>query len=316
MLPTSPSPDSPITLSALPLAGTTPAAGGHPVAVPDPLPLQPAGPPPGRRAAALPGQTSCHPAQADDDLTLTPPLPSPSAVRDEFLRVVPHESAAVRALAAAAGGLALAVPGAQRAVGGDTLLQATLLLLTGFSFIRFRTWMSVRGEPATRSLLPRHPNSTSRLRSDPNDEFSFDAVLEWISLADFYVWPHIIQVFFSLLLALSASFPFKKTFLPVFFFQFSSFEDLCSKLAEKLSLPASDPESLSAISGRMHEFNVQEERRIRLQWLLILSKIRAHRKERHGKKSHLPVDINEALAHSYGYRLSDSSCVGQINVET
>ena len=55
--------------------------------------------------------------------------------------------------------------------------------------------MSVRGAPSSRSLLPRHPNSSSHMTSDPNDEFSEAAVLEWISLADFYVWPHITQVF-------------------------------------------------------------------------------------------------------------------------
>jgi len=84
-------------------------------------------------------------------------------------------------------------------------------------------------------------------------------------------------------------------------------------LADKLSLPASDSESLRAISGRMQEFNVQEERRIRLQWMVILSKIRAHQSL---KKRHLPVNVNEALAQSYGYVLSDSDCGEQINVAT
>ena len=54
--------------------------------------------------------------------------------------------------------------------------------------------MSVHGSPSSRSLLSRHPNSSSLMVSDPNDEFSEAAVLEWISLADFYVWPHITQV--------------------------------------------------------------------------------------------------------------------------
>ena len=30
-------------------------------------------------------------------------------------------------------------------------------------------------------------------RSDPNDEVSRVAVLQWISLSDFYIWPHISQ---------------------------------------------------------------------------------------------------------------------------
>jgi hypothetical protein len=31
------------------------------------------------------------------------------------------------------------------------------------------------------------------MKHDPNNEFSYEAVLEWVRLSDFYVWPHIRQ---------------------------------------------------------------------------------------------------------------------------
>eukprot|EP01036_Dinobryon_divergens_P031266 gene31266-40635_t len=147
-----------------------------------------------------------------------------------------------------------------------------------------RTWMSVHGSPSSRSLLSRHPNSSSLMISDPNDEFSEAAVLEWISLADFYVWPHITQ--------------------------FSSWDDLLSKLSSSLS-PSST--NLRRISQSMQLFNRQEDARIRSQWLGILSKIRTY-KAQHLHPSPLPMDINEALGQAYGLALDKKNCNRQVEL--
>lgn len=56
-----------------------------------------------------------------------------------------------------------------------------------------RSWGLVYGAPTRSSVLPVHPayaTSPNSLKSDPNNEFDVDAVLEWISLADFYQLPH------------------------------------------------------------------------------------------------------------------------------
>lgn len=55
-----------------------------------------------------------------------------------------------------------------------------------------RTWANVLGWPVGQSAVSRHPNSTSILLSDPNNEYGREAVLEWIKLADFYTVEHII----------------------------------------------------------------------------------------------------------------------------
>jgi hypothetical protein len=64
-----------------------------------------------------------------------------------------------------------------------------------YNVLNERTWRGVQGYPrGYKGLLGRHPNSTSTMKYDPNNEVSFDAILEWISLADFYQWPFISQV--------------------------------------------------------------------------------------------------------------------------
>ena len=59
--------------------------------------------------------------------------------------------------------------------------------------LKERSWDAVYGHPAMASVLPRHPASPASSSLDPNNEFHQQAILEWISLADFYQFPHVIQ---------------------------------------------------------------------------------------------------------------------------
>jgi hypothetical protein len=120
-------------------------------------------------------------------------------------------------------------------------------------------------------------------------------VLEWVKLADFYQFPHI--------------------------FQFSSFSDLCSQLAQ------ATPETLKAVSRKMVAFSKQQQRATTNAWEQIVKGIVAQRKPAPSSLSSssssssssaaasasskvLPRDINEALAAAYGYTLP-GKCLGQ-----
>ena len=57
-----------------------------------------------------------------------------------------------------------------------------------------RTWHQIlTGERPKGSPISKHPNATSLLLGDPNNVLSRDANLEWLRLADFLQWPHVIQ---------------------------------------------------------------------------------------------------------------------------
>lgn len=172
-----------------------------------------------------------------------------------------------------------------------------------YGVLNERTWSTVFGRSPRDSLsvIKRHGNSNSTLRSDPNDEMNENSVLEWISLADFYQWPHITL--------------------------FKSWEDLFVLLITT---------DLSKISLQMHKYNLQEGRRIKVTWSEILSKIkvgkdiREKEKNRDFRDPHSPdrssdrrirdpgyldirapieVDMNSALERSYGVTVNDN-CVG------
>jgi hypothetical protein len=180
-----------------------------------------------------------------------------------------------------------------------------------------RTWMSVLGQPQRSSILPRHPiwslNSSephSVPASDPNNEFDSAAVLEWISLSDFYVWPHIQT--------------------------FDSWDDLFALLTG-----SGYRDLLQRMSIKMGEFNVLEEARIKQDWVRILDKIRTHQERRQEassaraatsargetmysshapdsgfgvSSSPLPDEIDVSLQQAYGYQLSVTDCGAQIPV--
>lgn len=162
-----------------------------------------------------------------------------------------------------------------------------------------RTWMGVLGQPQAKSILPRHPaldkasfisGSTSSVPlSDPNNEFSYEAVLEWVKLSDFYTWPHIQR--------------------------FNTWNELFAMLGDTVKL--------GEMSKRMGEFNLREEKEIKAKWTLMLEKIQRHKVSSGIKRSEnsviggvieLPVDINDSLQQMYGYKLSQTDCNTQVAV--
>lgn len=104
-----------------------------------------------------------------------------------------------------------------------------------FNMLNERTWASVFGSSLASSPIQKHPRSKSTMKTDPNNDKSYDAVLEWVQLADFYQWPHIQQ--------------------------FSSWPELM----RLVSLA-----DWSAISSRMHIFNEEEGRRIQDKWEAVM----------------------------------------------
>jgi hypothetical protein len=137
-----------------------------------------------------------------------------------------------------------------------------------------RTWSGVHRNPVTRSVLPRHPNSTSLVADwDPNNDFSKEAILSWLQFSDFYQWPHIAT--------------------------FDSWEQLV------VLLQRSD---LARVSSSMGVFNRKQEAETRGKWEDIMAKVLNGRLTRKKLRQRLPAELNEALLPSYGIRLSNSNC--------
>lgn len=172
-----------------------------------------------------------------------------------------------------------------------------------YNMLNERTWMGVVGQPQAKSTLPRHPvlnkahptggstNTDSVPMSDPNNEFSHEAVLEWVKLSDFYTWPHIQR--------------------------FYTWTELFAMLEDTVKL--------REISDNMGEFNRREEAQIKAKWTLILEKIQRHKDSSTIKGlensatsgvSELPVDINDSLQQLYGYKLSPTDCNTQVTAST
>ena len=148
-----------------------------------------------------------------------------------------------------------------------------------------RTWDRVFQRPAARSALPRHPNSTCAMQTDPNNDFSAAAVLEWVRLADFYQWPHVLQ--------------------------FGSWQQLFDLLG--------DAALLAETSRRMGQFNALERDRITRNWVQILDKVRAHKHSRLQQQQQQYQqnpsdydDVDRALWQQYGYKLSRTDCFSQV----
>mmetsp|Transcript_18555 Transcript_18555/g.31096 ORF Transcript_18555/g.31096 Transcript_18555/m.31096 type:complete len:233 (-) Transcript_18555:210-908(-) len=185
------------------------------------------------------------------------------------------------------------------------------------------------GQRPEGSLLPRHanysftpqPSSSSgssvgqQQQFDPNDDSSEQAILAWISLADFYQWPHIQQFdswqeLFRMLVAAGVG------HAPTTLSSFSSSDKSSRSL------------SLQQISEQMGAFNRQEDTRIRAEWSRILTNIRRHKEKRQREqveetdakvKQQPPPrlaaaknDINPILHELYGFQLSNTDCNAQI----
>jgi len=161
-----------------------------------------------------------------------------------------------------------------------------------------RTWPTVFGSPAHKSVIPRHVNSTSALRSDPNDEFNRTAVLEWTSLSDYYKWPHITL--------------------------FHSFDHLMELLRTS---------NLTHISRNMARHSRDVQAQVRSVWSHILSTVLSDKKKKYGlhkkgassdnsartislrqgqEDNLLEPNINVALKDFYNIELNLTGCTGSI----
>jgi hypothetical protein len=173
-----------------------------------------------------------------------------------------------------------------------------------------RSWETVFGRPGRHSVLKQHPsyNGSSCRVGDPNDEFRESSVLSWVSLADFYQWPHVTT--------------------------FDNWFDLFSRLHTLLFLD-SGRHGLMNISASMGVFAQQQEATTRRKWADILDRVRRHQHPSSSSPSlsspslsspslssssspsvmdyeSLPEDVDGALRASYGYTLSTSDCSEQI----
>ena len=147
-----------------------------------------------------------------------------------------------------------------------------------------RTWTSaLTGQASARSAIPRATNSSCRLTSDPNDDIKYQAILDWVSLSDFYTFPHIRQ--------------------------FSSWDDLFQQL------DAMTVASYREVSNAMAVYNrVILEQQVD-KWAAILDKIRSSRSERpSGDLQKEATDIDSALRREYGFELHSNHCLLQVEV--
>ena len=147
-----------------------------------------------------------------------------------------------------------------------------------FGILKERTWSSVHGHPEESSVISKHPQSTSSLQNDPNNEFDLEAVQEWISLSDFYQFPFVTQ--------------------------FESIDDCVDKIV------AAD---LLGISNKMKLANEKRESGIMGGWSHVLSEVARERKG--GVHSVVPNTINEALRKAYSIELNDG-CLGYHELDT
>jgi hypothetical protein len=142
-----------------------------------------------------------------------------------------------------------------------------------YGILQERTWPGVHNHPVENSVISRHPLSTSIITDqDPNNEFNRDAIMTWIKLADFYIWPNITT--------------------------FDSFDHLLTLLGSV---------DFAAVSRDMLLFSAREEIEIRSKWEKILSTASAATIERNRSGRVLPKSINSALM-PYGMKLSEEKC--------
>lgn len=122
----------------------------------------------------------------------------------------------------------------------------------------------MRGRPSDRSVISKHPRNASGIELDPNDEFSYEAVLTWVKLADFYQFPFVVT--------------------------FGSWEEMFALLRSS---------DLPRISRSMREFNIEDRARIEKDWLGILGNVELEkqRKKNSDRKEELelPASLEDAL---------------------
>ncbi len=147
-----------------------------------------------------------------------------------------------------------------------------------------RSWSTVHGMPSSNSAINKHQHSSSAFKYDPNNELDYDAILEWIKLADFYEFPHIIQ--------------------------FNSWSELFSLLVTT---------DLNYISKKMKEYNIIEYNNVIDSWNKALQNvIRGKKYKRSAFISsstsndcyNMPLQYDEALNLSYSNSKISLDCIG------
>lgn len=147
-----------------------------------------------------------------------------------------------------------------------------------------RTWFSaLYQQPSSGSNIRRHPDSASSLMSDPNNDLNVESVLEWIKLADFYVFPHVTT--------------------------FTSFDHLMDLLKRT---------DLNDVARKMEMFNAKQKQYITSKWSDVLKTVKAKRGlfvpgfSRPVLRQQ-PRDFTTALEEEYQAHLSED-CVGSDDI--
>jgi hypothetical protein len=153
-------------------------------------------------------------------------------------------------------------------------------LLTKWHMEKFvlkeRSWHGAFSHARSKgSMLPRHPSSSSKMRSDPNDDNNVTAVLDWVRLGDYYIFPHVVL--------------------------FDSFEHLFDLLQKT---------NLQAVSAAMTEFNKKQKVEIMDTWAEILDEVRAANAEKNSKTATCEKDFDTAMKEAYQVHLS-GKCIGE-----
>jgi hypothetical protein len=156
-----------------------------------------------------------------------------------------------------------------------------------------RTWAGALGARSYHSAIGRNPDSKSSKLLDPNDDASYDAIYEWVKLADFYQFPYVQQ--------------------------FESLDHLM-ELLSSVDLPS--------VSAQMMLYNTKQKADIVEVWQEIIDGIRDQSSKKPASSSipdfnaHILADnwsvtddpLNAALMREYGVMISTDSCIGQVEV--
>jgi hypothetical protein len=161
-----------------------------------------------------------------------------------------------------------------------------------YNILNEKSWNSVFGNSKLdKSTISKHHHSTSRMKYDPNNELSKEALLEWLPLSDFYTFPNI-----------------------------TTFDSWNQLFHVTTSVTLSE---YQMISKAMLSYLQALETEILNKWEKIVTTVTLHSKRNEisnhknsisnksfSKEQELK-SLNEALFLSYGIRLSDS-CTGEI----
>ena len=180
---------------------------------------------------------------------------------------------------------------------GIPMIIPTARLLTQwhvqYNVLNERTWDLVNHNPTVRvSKIPRHINSTCRFHSDPNNNVDVEVIQEWVSLSDYYQYPHILL--------------------------FDNIDELIALLTRYSITSKLDNckynNTLCGISIKMRQYMITLDKQNNEKWTGILNKVKAY-KSLHSRSYIRRVEdgnLNAALRRSYGLELLHDKCRGML----